>query len=220
MAQPDTAALVQEAKRAYIAGNEALSRELERKARDAGRKEAKALLEAGRFDAARAKALAKALKGINEHGPARKLLEKVCRELPNDIAAAQQLALCTYKDEDLPPDTRFKDALAILCSGERKIAFISSRMGSIASNLSGGAYGYRASKAALNAIARSLAIDLYQRGIVVTVFHPGRVAVTGGPAGAPIAAEDSIAGMRRIIHDLGNHETGQFYTYTGMPLPW
>lgn len=92
-------------------------------------------------------------------------------------------------------------------------------MGSISSNLSGGAYGYRASKAALNAVARSLAIDLFGQGVLVTVFHPGRVATQAVPGG-PVAAEDSVAGMRRIIRDLGNHETGQFYTYAGMPLPW
>lgn len=108
----------------------------------------------------------------------------------------------------------------LVASTERKIAFVSSRMGSIGSNLSGGAYGYRASKAGLNAIARSLALDLYGQGVIVVVFHPGRVKTEGGGAGAPIEARDSIAGMRRIIRDLGNHETGQFYTYTGMPLPW
>ena len=108
----------------------------------------------------------------------------------------------------------------LVASTERKIAFVSSRMGSIGSNLSGGAYGYRASKAALNAIARSLSIDLYGQGIIVAVFHPGRVKTEGGGAGAPIEPADSIAGMRRILRDLGNHETGQFYTYTGMPLPW
>jgi NAD(P)-dependent dehydrogenase (short-subunit alcohol dehydrogenase family) len=108
----------------------------------------------------------------------------------------------------------------VVASGERKLVFISSRMGSIGSNLSGGAYGYRASKAALNAIARSLAIDLFPRGIIVSVLHPGRVATAGGGPGAPVAVEDSVAGMRRIVRDLGNHETGQFYTYAGMPLPW
>jgi NAD(P)-dependent dehydrogenase (short-subunit alcohol dehydrogenase family) len=100
----------------------------------------------------------------------------------------------------------------------RRMAFVSSRMGSIASNLSGGHYGYRASKAGLNAIIRSLAIDLYPRGIRVVALHPGW-ARTAEP-NAPVSAEDSVAGMRRIIERLGAHDTGQFYNYDGAPLPW
>ena len=57
-----------------------------------------------------------------------------------------------------------------------KLAFITSRMGSVADNGSGGYYGYRASKAAVNAIGKSLAMDLKPRGIAVFLLHPGYVA--------------------------------------------
>ena len=108
----------------------------------------------------------------------------------------------------------------VAASEQRKIALITSRMGSIAANLSGGHYVYRASKAGLNAIARSLAIDLFGRGILVTMLHPGSVRTRGGSPQAPLTVEDSVAGMRSVIARLGVHETGQFYNYAGMPLPW
>ena len=105
-------------------------------------------------------------------------------------------------------------------SVERRIVFITSRMGSIASNLSGGHYGYRASKAALNAIGRSLAIDLFRRRITLALLHPGWVDTPGGGEGAPVSVQESVAAMRHIVARLGNHETGQFCAYTGQPLPW
>jgi NAD(P)-dependent dehydrogenase (short-subunit alcohol dehydrogenase family) len=108
----------------------------------------------------------------------------------------------------------------VAASGERKIAFITSRMGSIGSNLSGEWYAYRASKAGLNAIGRSLAIDLFKRGIIVTLLHPGGVKTRGGGPRAPLEISESIAGMRGLIARLGAHETGQYYTWQGVPLPW
>lgn len=106
----------------------------------------------------------------------------------------------------------------VAASRLRRIAVVSSRMGSIGLNLTGGHYGYRASKAGLNAIVRSLALDLHPRGIRVVALHPGW-ARTAEPE-APLAVEESVAGMRRIIGRLGAHETGQFYNYDGAPLVW
>lgn len=108
----------------------------------------------------------------------------------------------------------------IAASRMRRIVFISSRMGSIASNLSGGHYGYRASKAGLNAVARSLAIDLFPRGITVASLHPGWVDTAGGSPDAPHTPESSVAAMRATIARLGNHETGVFLNYDGQILPW
>jgi NAD(P)-dependent dehydrogenase (short-subunit alcohol dehydrogenase family) len=102
----------------------------------------------------------------------------------------------------------------------RRLVFITSRMGSIASNLSGGHYGYRASKAGLNAIGRSLAVDLFPRGITVVMIHPGWVNTAGGAGDAAVPVDESVAAMRRLIRQLGNHETGQLYSYSGQPLPW
>ena len=108
----------------------------------------------------------------------------------------------------------------VAASEQRKIVMITSRMGSIASNISGAHYVYRASKAGLNAMARSLAIDLYKRGIIVSLLHPGGVKTRGGNATAPLTVAESVRGMRMVIDRLGAHETGQYYTYAGLPLPW
>jgi NAD(P)-dependent dehydrogenase (short-subunit alcohol dehydrogenase family) len=102
--------------------------------------------------------------------------------------------------------------------GPGKIAIVSSRMGSVGLNISGGHYGYRASKAGLNAVVRSLAIDLFARGILVVALHPGWARTR--EADAPLSAAESVSGMRAIIRRLGAHETGQFYNYDGAPLAW
>ena len=106
----------------------------------------------------------------------------------------------------------------VAASRERRIAVVSSRMGSIGLNLSGGHYGYRASKAGLNAIMRSLAIDLFPHGVTVVLLHPGWVNTAGGAEGAQVPVEESVAGMLKVIARLGNHETGQFFSFTGQPL--
>ena len=108
----------------------------------------------------------------------------------------------------------------VAASAQRRIVFISSRMGSIGSNLSGGHYGYRASKAALNAIGRSLALDLYERGITLNMLHPGGVNTAGGSADALLTVQESVSAMRALIARFGNHETGQLVSYNGQLLPW
>lgn len=110
----------------------------------------------------------------------------------------------------------FADNVAV--SEQRRIATVTSRMGSINLNLSGGHYGYRASKAGLNAIMRSLAIDLFKRGITVVSIHPGWVDTAGGGGNAAIPVGESVEAMRRLIARLGNHETGQIFSYDGTPL--
>jgi NAD(P)-dependent dehydrogenase (short-subunit alcohol dehydrogenase family) len=108
----------------------------------------------------------------------------------------------------------------VAASVQRRIVFISSRMGSMTSNLSGGHYGYRASKAALNAIGRSLALDLYGRGITLNMLHPGGVNTAGGSADAMLTVQESVSAMRALVSRFGNHETGQFVSYNGQVLPW
>lgn len=103
---------------------------------------------------------------------------------------------------------------------ERRLLIVTSAMGAIGANLSGGHYGYRASKAGLNAIGRSLAIDLFADGITVAMLHPGWVRTAGGSDDAPLTATESVAAMRDFVRRLGNHQTGGFYTYAGQPLPW
>ena len=69
-------------------------------------------------------------------------------------------------------------------------------------------------------LLKSLAIDLFQRGITVAMLHPGRVNTAGGGAEAPVTVEESVAAMRATVAQSGNHETGQFSSYSGQPLPW
>ncbi len=102
----------------------------------------------------------------------------------------------------------------------KMIASLTSRMGSIAENDAGGVYIYRSSKAALNAAARSLAIDLAPRGITVIVFHPGWVKTDMGGPGALIDAETSVAGMRAVIKGAGPKVSGRFFAYDGAEVPW
>ncbi|EMS84300.1 SDR family oxidoreductase [Leptospira noguchii] len=100
-----------------------------------------------------------------------------------------------------------------------KLIFLTSRMGSIADNSSGSYYGYRASKAALNAIAVSLAKDLSPRGISVGIFHPGMVA-TRMSGGQGISTTKSVEGLIKRIESLNLHNSGKFFHQNGEELPW
>jgi len=105
-------------------------------------------------------------------------------------------------------------------SDGRKIAFVTSKMGSMDDNTSGGAYLYRSSKAALNMVAKSLAIDLAPRGITVGLLHPGWVQTDMGGPNAWISPQQSISGMRRVIEQLTLADSGNFYSYDGQWVPW
>lgn len=107
----------------------------------------------------------------------------------------------------------------VAASGQKRMAFISSRMGSIEQN-SGGGYIYRSSKAALNAAVKSLAIDLAPRGVTAVVIHPGWVRTDMGGPGAAIAPAESVAGMRRVFARLTPDDGGRFFNYDGAGLPW
>ncbi|AOV18280.1 hypothetical protein BJI67_15500 [Acidihalobacter aeolianus] len=108
-----------------------------------------------------------------------------------------------------------------LLAGSRKvIATLSSRMGSIADNGSGGHYPYRASKAGLNAALKSLAIDLGPRGFTVLVLHPGWVRTDmGGPHGQ-LSVDESAAGLRRLVDRASQRDNGKFLDVDGHELPW
>ena len=109
--------------------------------------------------------------------------------------------------------------LANLQAGS-KIANITSRMGSIGDNDSGGRYGYRASKAAFNAFGRSLANDLKERGIAVAQLHPGFVKTRMVNFGGLITTEESVAGLTERIAALNLENTGSFWHSNGEELPW
>jgi len=101
-----------------------------------------------------------------------------------------------------------------------KIGMITSLMGSMGDNGSGGSYGYRMSKAALNAAGVSLARDLAPRGIAVVMLHPGFVAtdMTGGRGN--VTPADSARGLLARLDALTLETTGRFVRATGEPLPW
>lgn len=108
-----------------------------------------------------------------------------------------------------------------LLAGQKKlVVFLTSKMGSIADNSSGGAYIYRSSKAALNAAVKSLSIDLAPRGVTTLLLHPGWVQTDMGGPNALVAPGDSIAGMRRQIDAVEPGQPLKFLDYTGAPLPW
>jgi NAD(P)-dependent dehydrogenase (short-subunit alcohol dehydrogenase family) len=101
-----------------------------------------------------------------------------------------------------------------------KVAFITSRMGSIADNSSGGAYGYRMSKAALNMAGKSLAEDLKGEGIAVAILHPGMVKTDMIRGHGQVEPADAAAGLLARIEALTMETTGGFWHQNGESLPW
>ena len=101
-----------------------------------------------------------------------------------------------------------------------KVANITSRMGSIGDNDSGGRYGYRASKAAFNAIGKSLAEDLKTQGIAVAQLHPGWVQTRMVNFSGLISTEESAKGLIERIEQLTLANTGGFWHTNGEALPW
>ena len=108
----------------------------------------------------------------------------------------------------------------VAASTQKKMAFITSKMGSLGDNTSGGSYIYRSSKAALNAVVKSLAIDLAGQGIAVGLLHPGWVLTDMGGPNALITPEQSITGLRQRIEQLTVENAGTFYAYDGKVVPW
>jgi len=104
--------------------------------------------------------------------------------------------------------------------GQKKIITLSSIMGSIAENDSSGDFIYRSSKAAVNAVMKSLAGDLKSEGITVAVLHPGWVRTDMGGPDASIEAPESVTGMRAVIAGLKESDSGRFLNYDGTEIPW
>ena len=106
-------------------------------------------------------------------------------------------------------------------SNQKKIVTLTSMLGSVGINRLGGLYAYRASKAAVNAMMKSMAIDLAKsRGIAATALHPGWVRTDLGGPQADIDVESSVAGMRKVIDSLTLETAGRFWVYDGSELPW
>lgn len=115
---------------------------------------------------------------------------------------------------------RITSALRKNLSSACKLAFITSRMGSIEDNGSGGHFGYRMSKAALNIAAVSIARDLEPQGVPVIVLHPGMVKTDMIGGRGQVEPEDAARGILARIDELTIESTGIFLHQNGEPLPW
>jgi NAD(P)-dependent dehydrogenase (short-subunit alcohol dehydrogenase family) len=105
-------------------------------------------------------------------------------------------------------------------SDRKLIVTLTSGMGSLADNTSGGSIAYRSSKAAVNMVMRSLAIDLTPRGITCVVVNPGWVQTDMGGPHARISPAESVTKLRRLIDTLGPAQSGKFFNYDGREYPW
>lgn len=103
---------------------------------------------------------------------------------------------------------------------EKLIAMLSSKVGSLADNSSGGNYAYRTSKAALNQVVKNLSIELAPRGLKTVALHPGWVMTEMGGPNALISAEESVRGLRQVMASVSLEQSGCFLDYEGKPVPW
>ena len=102
----------------------------------------------------------------------------------------------------------------------KKIATLTSKMGSLDDNTSGESYSYRSSKTAVNMVMKSLSIDLKPYGISVVTLHPGWVQTDMGGSNALVSAQTSVTGLRKVIDGLSLATTGRFIAYDGKAINW
>jgi NAD(P)-dependent dehydrogenase (short-subunit alcohol dehydrogenase family) len=108
----------------------------------------------------------------------------------------------------------------VAASAQKKIVTLSSLIASIGGNNLGGLYAYRSTKAAVNAIMKSMALDLARRGIIAVPLHPGWAATAMGGPNAPVRPQHSVAGLRQVIAGLSKEKSGRFWQWDGKELPW
>ena len=108
----------------------------------------------------------------------------------------------------------------IAASDKRLIANMSSKMGSMADNRSGGSYAYRATKAALNAVTVSAAHDLKHRNISVIILHPGWVRTDMGGENGELSVTQSATMLRKIMSEVSIKDTATFFDIDGTVIPW
>jgi NAD(P)-dependent dehydrogenase (short-subunit alcohol dehydrogenase family) len=116
---------------------------------------------------------------------------------------------------------RLAEALAenVAGSAQKKMAFVTSRMGSLEMN-AGGSVAYRSSKTALNMAVSCLALDLKPRAVTCLLLHPGWVKTDMGGPDAAIEIPASIAGMKTVIDRVSAADSGKFFDYQGQAIPW
>ena len=125
--------------------------------------------------------------------------------------------LATFAINTVAPYLLAQSVLPLVERAGGKLTAISTKMGSIDDNTSGGFIAYRSSKSALNMAWRSLAID---SGVTAAVLHPGWVQTRMGGPSAPLTPEQSVADMRRTIAGLDAARSGAFLNHDGNPIRW
>lgn len=112
----------------------------------------------------------------------------------------------------------------VLKSSQPQLGFVSSRVGSIADNSSGGAYAYRSSKTALNMLAKNLAVELKPKNVIVSLLHPGFTKTHLEPSAwtnpESVEPEEAAGKLWKIMKSKGLEDTGKFWHREGFELPW
>ena len=108
----------------------------------------------------------------------------------------------------------------VACSQKKLIATMSSKMGSMDDNGSGGCYVYRSSKAAVNAVVKSLSIDLKPKGITCVALHPGWVKTDMGGPNAEITTRQCVTQLFNILENCTTKDSGKFIDVDGNEVPW
>ncbi|MEO7601949.1 MAG: SDR family oxidoreductase [Sphingomicrobium sp.] len=139
---------------------------------------------------------------------------------PRNVTTAEDAAAWseTFAVNTIAPFLLAQSVLPFVERSGGKLIAISTKMGSIDDNDSGGFIGYRSSKSALNMAWKSLAVD--NPAIPCAVLHPGWVQTRMGGASAPLEPAPSVAGMRRVIDGLSAEQSGGFFSYDGTAIPW
>lgn len=132
-----------------------------------------------------------------------------------------ELWLEAFKANTIAP-MKIMEALVdnVAASEKRIIASMSSKMGSMDDNGSGGSYVYRSTKAALNAVMVSAAHDLKSKGITAVILHPGWVRTDMGGPNGEISSAESATRLRKILASLSPENAGDFYDIDGSIIPW
>ena len=141
---------------------------------------------------------------------------------PREVTSADEARewADTFVTNTIAPFLLAEAVLPLVEASSGKLIAVSTKMGSIEDNTSGGFIAYRSSKAALNAAWRNLAIEVRTRGVAAAVLHPGWVQTRMGGTSAPLEPEESVAGMRKVIDGLTLEQSGGFFSYDGTMVPW
>ncbi len=127
----------------------------------------------------------------------------------------------SFRVNAIGPVALVQALLPNLRAGQRRLVVnLSSGLGSISGNSDGGWSAYRASKAALNQLTRTLAAELRNEGFTFVVLSPGWVRTDMGGSGASLSPEESVAAMLRVIDRLDPSDTGRFLDHQGKELDW